>query len=1357
MRRPRKFLSLIVILLVINALFFTIWYPLGGRDALRRFITDTISNAADIELSFGDLNLSDRQIFAQDVHFAMADSLVSLQAESIRIRYNLYKFLFSGFKPEGVVSSVEVIKPVAAVRYHHTPKEKEYKPKKDFSFPDLSGYFERISLIDGQVSADIRLPLKIVQQSDLVIEESLKELCFSAENIEGISSIKLSAISSLGGEIDFEGSMDRGRIDLAQAHIHDFRPLYIHHPDIMDFRTEISASASYSEPTDSSAARYTANALLWDSSAYMIERYPVSIPRINAETNGDYLKVDIPGASISQSNIQALLMIEDLMGKMRIDGSNASLTLNMNDIMPQMSGIVTADLLAEGSFTEPVASLVANSTRVAYQDWAFEDLVLSAAYKDELATLNLPMGRWDNQYLNLEASFAPFSKALSAELYTSPVSRLDQDIIAEGRIQLDGLILAPYPMLEARLDDIDISYNDLSLRRLNGSARMTPLDESLLFDADLSAENGFVLSAVGDILDQHIALDGSFADLDVAELYGNQVLEILKPRISGNLSAIMMKDKIWLRTNLDTALEGEYEYDAEIDMIASVDLLDLGVTASLNTQNASLFGEDLNLDLTMSYKDDIIKVTSFQAEDFLSFSGRMNLKDWQDSDFDLSIFDLDTSRLLRYYSELELIVPDFQRLNLFARYNRNQDGKLSANLNLNQLDLISIIPINVNLNLLGDLDQIMIDGDINAQNRKLVTLSGETSILPAINLRMQAMLDDLRIQDLLFESPGEATLSGSASFAVNNALKDDRVIEFGLDMRAKDLLFADFKINQLVVKAEQLAEALVIDTLYAQSPGLFEAKARGSLDFNVLSNLFYEGDRAIDLVLTGELFPWLMTLTDYVQESRGSSTISLKISTDDEQFSVLSGELDINSGYIRLKDQVEPMRDIRFQGIFEDNRFVINHGSFLMGNGRFYLDNLFDPEPSDHFVLSFLDLGYIRLMIEEPGIQATIPVIAPPRTLTNIALRGQSSRYATIRGPFEDMKIEAHVTASNLDILFPPGADNLLNLIMSVRSTGKKPEADPVPLPFTMDLLVSIGENVRYVTYPTNLHIMPGGFLHLIYDGSRFIVEEANINSERGTIDFFGTVFQVDNIAVSMIDQQGILDVNGMFYKRTPDGSTITLSVYSTPEFDMGIFDRLQLSLESDNPSDQSITQVLSRLRYNQSMDELPDDQKNNLLQDEALGLIGGNLDSSVFTPFFYPVENWIRRKLKLDGFSINAGFIQNLFSEYSSDPSQLADLADMSNFATDITQFSSSILLNNLSINMSKYIGYRMFVDYELMLQEATDLQQKTSILVSHEAALRLVLPKQYRLGYTLSYAPKETKITHEIMLQRSLRFWGL
>ncbi len=1355
MRRPRKFLSLIIILLVINALFFIIWYPLGGRDSLRKFITDTISNAANIELSFGDLNISDRQVFAQDVHFAMPDSLVSLTAESIRVRYNVYKFIFSGFRPEGVISSIEIIRPIASVRYYHVPKEKEYKPKSSFSIPDISEYFDRISLEKGELSADVRLPIKMMQDGDLIIEESFKDLEIQADNMGSVSRISLRANSSLGGEIVFDATLDKGRIDIAQASIHDFEPLYIDHPDIKDFRSEINASATYQEPADSTAAIYSANALFWDSSAFVIDRYPVSIPRINVETDGDYLRLSIPNANIAQSYLNADLRIKDLMGDMIIEGSNAYIDLSMADVLPQMSGSVAANLLANGSIREPELSLSASSSRFAYQDWAFEDIVLNAQLRDDLATVSLPMGRWENQYLNLDGSFDTRSLALSAELYTSPVDTLDQPLLARGKIDVNGMLMKPYPLLEANLTDLDIRFNELDLRGVNGYATMTPTDESLLFDAILSADNGFIITAVGDILDQHIALDASFNDLDIYDVYAHNVLDILRPNVSGKLTGIMLKDKIWLRSILDTRLEGEYDYKSEIDLIGSVDISDLALDASLKTRNGSLFGERLDIELAMQLKDMMLKVYSLKAEDFLSLSGRLNLEDYQDMDFDLALYNLDTARLVRYYSDLEVLIPDFEKLNLFASYNRHGSGLLSANLNLNQLDLLSIFPINLNLALEGSLDDVRITGDVNAQNRNLLTLRGNSSILPEVNLEIFAAMNELLIQKILYEPPGEASLTGEVSFALKDALSSDPLMEFGIDMTAKDMRFADFKIDELRIRGAQLAEALVVDTLYARSPGLFEAKASGSLDFNAIDNQYFEGDKTLDLRISGELFPWLMTLTDYIQESRGSSSLSVSIGTEEEQFAVLAGNLDIRDGYVLLKDQVEPIRNLEILGFFDDNRFIIQRGSFQMGNGRFYIDNIFNPDPADHFVLSFLDLGYLRLMIEEPGIQATIPVIAPPRTLTNVALRGQSSRYATIRGPFDDMKIEAHVVASNLDILFPPGADNLLNLIMSVRSTGRKPDSDPAPLPFTLDLMVSIGENVRYVTYPTNLHIMPGGFLHLRYDGNRFIVEEASINSERGSIDFFGTVFQVDNIAVSMIDQQGIMDVSGVFFKRTPDGSTVTLTVYSSPEFDKGIFDRLQLSLASDNPADRNITQVLSRLRYNQSMDELPDDQRNNLLQDEALGLIGGNLDSSFLTPFFYPVENWIRRKLRLDGFSINAGFIQNLFSEYSSDPSQFSDMSD---FTSDITQFSSSILLNNLSMNMSKYIGYRMFVDYELMLQEATDLQQKTQILVSHEAALRLVLPKQYRLGYTLNYAPQENKrLTHEIMIQRSLRFWGL
>jgi len=1355
MRRPRKFLSLIVILLVINVLFFSIWYPWGGRDYVRKWITAKVGDLANADFSLGDLNISDRQILAQEINFATRDSLFALEAKSIRIRYSLYQLILSGFKIDQVISSIEIIDPIVQIHYVHVPKQ-EQKPKQPFEIPDLSSYFSELTLEGGEVSAYLKFPIKMMQDGYLEIEESLHDVELRVHN-DAQTQITLNTETSLGGEISFNGIVDKGRIDLAKAEIVDFRPLYIAHPDLEGFRTEVYLSASYSEPADSSAASYSGKAMFWDTSAFVMDKYPVDLSYISMETDGKDAELRIDDGRIATSLLEAELRIQDFAEEMSFDGSKLAMNLNLRDIMPALSGRIYAQLNATGNLKDPRVKLDASAARLAYQNWAIDDILVNAEYQDETATISIPQGRWENQDLDLKGFFKPKTMEFGAELLTAPVALEDQPLIASGKLSVEGILLKPYPMLTAFLSGIDVNYNDLNLEDVSGYVKVVPTDESLLFDTMIESSNGFAISAVGDILDRHITLDADFGQLEIDRLYSQDVINTLSPLVSGSLSAIMHNDKIWLKSKLDTELRGEYDYYADLDLLGSVDLKSMQVSAALKTAKGELNGQPLNLDLNLDYANQQLKIWQLKLEDFLNLSGRVNLADWQDLDIDLALCNLDRKRLIGYHPDLELMIPDFQNLNLFAKYNRDKDRQLAAQLNLNALDLLSIIPIDINLNLAGIPEALQISGNVDSGNKLLLSLDGESSLLPEIDLKLQAMMQDLKMQDLLIQPPGRGNFSGMVELLLKNASHEDREMEFSTDLIAKNLRFGDFDIDLAIVKAEQQSQALVVDTLYVVSNNLFEAHAQGALDYNAIQNLFYVGDKALDVSVSGELFPWLKNLTDYIHESHGTSNLTLKVGTSEDQFMVQTGELDIHDGYIHLQDQVEPMRNIQIKGFFEDNRFVIQNAQFQMGNGSFYMNNIFDPDPSEHFMLSFIDLGYLRLMIQEPGLQATIPMISPPKSLSNIALRGQDSRYATIRGPFDDMKIDAYVIASNLDILFPPGADNLLNLIMSVRSTGKKPDSDPVPLPFHLNLIVAIGENVRYVTYPTNFYLVPGGYLHLVYDGNRFIVEEANINSERGSMDFFGTVFQVDNIAVNMIDQQNILNVSGTFYKRTPDGSTITLSVSSSPDFEKSIFDRLQINLASDNPSDQNISQVLSRLRYNQSMDDIPNDQKQNLFQDEALGLIGGNLNSTVLTPFFYPAENWVRRTLRLDSFSINAGFIQNLFTEYSSDPSQLADLADMSNFSSDITQFSSSILLNNLSLSMSKYIGYRMFVDYDLTLQEATDLQTKTKILVSHDASLRLILPKQYRLGYTLNYAPEDTRFSHEIMLQKSLRFWGL
>ena len=1356
MHAPRKFYIFIIVLLIINFSFFTIWYALGGRNLFRNALASFAGNLIGAEISAGDMQISDKQLYLQDISFAMQDGAISVKAQSVRIRYSIYKLILSGFKPENVVSIVEIDKPVVEIKYYKERKKKQKKyRRKEFQLPDVSPYFSRLILRDGYVHADVGIELKILQEGVLQIEESLEDINISIINEER-SRVSLSAVSAMGGKVELTGFLTGGNIDIAEAQIGQYSPLFIEHPDIENFRTLISGQASFSQREDKYL--YDGEFDIANTSATLLKDYFVSFPKLDFQADQSDASLDISNARLAGNALDAELRVQDYMGDMSFAGTNGITHIDLKTIYPDLEGFVHGEIGAAGSIDEPDLTLRAYSQRSAYRDWEFEDITALATFDGERVKLDVEKALWQQQVIDINAMLNIKSKELSANLVTSIAEGSDDDLSAQGYLEVEGLLLTPYPLLTAKVEGLDFAFRELNLKGIEGEARLMPTDESLLFEADISAENGISVSAAGDLLDQHIVVDLMLNNLDVADLYAINSISMLSPLVSGEVNGIMLGKSIWFRAGLDTDIRESYPYTGFLSLLGNFNYQSLNGQVVANCDNGELNGQALPFSLHGDLLSKMLYVRSLRLADILNLSGRLNLTNLEDLDFDISVRNLDSRSLISYYPEAATMIPDFEKLTFFAEYNRNSLHEINGSLSLRKLDLISIIPLDLELNLSGDIRKIDIAGKIKDKNHTLISLRGESSLEPEVSLVADAYMNGLKIQDILYEIPADGTFFGKVSFALEHALdKAQRKMSFGADLRGQDIRYDEYTVQNIILKGAQEPQALIVDTLYVYSDNLLEAYAKGSLDYNILQNAFFEGNRNLYLSADLELFSFLKELTDYIRESTGTSKLTARIGTRDEQFIVHSGNIDINDGHILLKDQVEPMRNIEIKGFFDDNRVVVQHAQFNMGNGKFYMNNIFDAEPTDHFMISFLDLGYLRILIEEPGIQATIPALAPAKTLTNISIKGQDSRYATIRGPFDDMSIEASVRVENLDILFPLGADNLLNLIMSVSKTGKKPDSEPLVLPFTMDVFLSVGENVRYATYPTSLYLDHDGFLHILYDGNRFIVKEANITSERGTVDFFGTVFEVDNIVINMIDQQDILSVDGMFYKRSPDGSTITLSVHSTPEYDKPFFDRLKLDLVSDNPADQNITQVLSRLRYNQSMDELPEEEKQHLLQDEALGLIGVNLDSTVFNPFIFPVENWIRRTLKLDGFSIRAGFIKNIIGEYAASNSEVGNKANIDNITSDITQFSSSILLNNLSVSMSKYIAYRTFADYTLTLQEATDLQKKTKILVSQDATLRVILPKKLRLGYTLNYSPKDTGLTHEVMIHKTWRFWGL
>lgn len=1356
MPRSKKFFALILILLLVNAAFFISWYWLGMRVRFREMLAYQLGKAAKGKIEIQELNFSDKQLFAEGVSYTSADSSIVVEVKRIRAQYNVLRFIVSGFKPSRLLRQVEIIQPHIAYSLH--PKVKVKKAKKPFKLPDIAPYFSRLDLRDGSLDLSLEIPLKIVSKYNLGIKEHFSELNISVVN-SGTSSIKLSAVSRKQGKLNVKGYLDKGCIRNVEAELEAYHPNYINHNDIADVSTEISLFAELGQQAAGKPFTYKAQTQIWGTQLTFAEKYPVRIPFLGAEIEGKNLKAQLTRSSFGTSSIEAEVQISELGKKLKFDSASAKGSLDLAMITEGLKGLVDFSLEGQGTIKEPQLSAKISSPMLGYKQHIIKELHADADFADNTLNIELPNAVYQNQNLELSGSYSMENKAISATISTYPVNKDGATYTVSTNIDVYAELLDRYPLVETFIHDMDFHTGSVAITGVNGYVKLIPVaaDKNYYVDANLNSNNGYSLALVGDLLDRNLLLDADFRDLSLKDIYSQKAIAKLNPNASGSLRAIMQGDDIYMSTHLDAGISEPVVFNSHLEGVGGFNVKTLDAALSLEGTSGTLNDQDLQFSLSSAIENKRLRINGLKVNDFLSLSGDMSLQDPADFGFDLALNDISARDIVSFYPDLDTSLPGFRGLSLFAKYNREGEKQLSAQLSLAYLDLIAVTPLALNLALQGPIEEVAIHGDIRSNQQNLFDISGLANIQSKLNLKLNAQFAKLKLEELLLNSTLMGSGSGNAGIELTDLLGVKPVMTISADMKAQDLKIGSIKIREAVVDAVQSPNKLQVDSLYVVSDDLFSVQGSGAIDYNVIKREFFEGNDKLNIKAEGQLFPWLKQLTSYIEESKGYSALNFSLGSQDDQFMLYNGNLDIHSGFLRLKDQSEALENITIKGSFDRNKVIIERGSVKMGEGSLVFNNMFEADNSDHFMLGFIDLGILRLMVEEPGILLNMPMFSPPRTLSNITLKGRDSRYATVRGPFDRMKISAEVQLSNSDVLYPPNTANLLKLASSLRDvTAKRSTNDPLPLPFSLDVMITLGENVAFVTYPTHLQIQQGGYLHLLYDGQKFSVKDANFSTERGTIDIFGTVFQVEKVDINMVEAQNLLSVNGIFTKRAPDGTMITLGVSTSPDLSKSFSERLEFSLTSDNPEDRNISQILARLRYNQTGD-ITEEQKGIPLQDEALSLISGNLDSSLITPFLSPVESFVRRKLKLDGFSIGAGFIQNLYTQYSTDPNQLADYTDMKHFTNDIAQFSSAILLNNLSLSMSKYLGRSLFLDYKLELQEATDLQNKTKLMISHETSMRYMLPKRYRLAYTFKYLPQEKEMSHEIMLQRSFRFWGL
>lgn len=1360
MKRPRKFLAFILVLLLINTLFFLAWYTLDLQDVVKGIVEREAGKALKGKFQIGGFHISDQQVYATKISFRAQDGSLNFDVNSARVRFNLLRFIFSGFKIRNILNQTEIYQ--ADLRFAYTKTPEPPKPKKKFELPDLTPWFNDLRITDSKVRADVNLPLKLTEIGDLELAESLSGVNLRVVNSTGKSKLSLSANTHSKGILSANAVLEKGRLVSGHAELSNYTPLKVSHPQIQDASTEMNLVLDASQPVKGSRLKLEGKAILWDTRALLLSQYPVRIPYLSVSSDGDKLVADISQSSVGSSSIAGNIALSGLQRRLNIEPSNLAMQLDLGMLGPEFSGLVDVTLDASGSPKEPVANLILASPLLSFSGQTVTDVALEGNYADEEFAFILQSAVWQNTSVRLAGAFDTKYRKLLATLETEPVSNAFSELKLRSDLELEVTLYEKLPEVKALITDLSVAREKISFEGVSGYLNLFPATQGKVgnyyVDLELTDSAGTQISLAGDLLDRVLVLDANLAPLALADFYPQEFVNRLTPVLGGQIKAYMNGDRIVASSDLGLKLNSGLNVDADLDLAGTYDLVKGQGFASLKTRDASLNGQDIALDLVAAIDRSDLTLHSLQLNDQIFLSGRVDLADLpQELAFDLAILGLDSDSVTRYYPELQ--IPEFTRLNLASSYNLDSTRRIRADLSVGQVDLPGLRPLVGTLSLDGYPEDVAITASVNNPYRQLLDLSGRGSIGQTVDMAAQLRLSDLAVSDVVVSPPAEGKVSGVVGLAIADLAGNNRQISFDTDLSSPLISIPGMTdLENIVVRITQTPQLLTVDTLSVSASQYASVACSGALDYNLLTQSFYEGSHSLQADVEGYFFEWLDTTVDYITAAEGQSSLQFSVRTQDDQFFVESGNLRLEKGMIALKDQPEQIRNIDISAVFNANRLELTNATCSMGKGKLIIENDFEDDPGSHFGIGFLDLGTFRLKIDEPGIRVNIPMFTEPRSSSNVVLRGQNSPWATVKGPFDDMDIKAEALVYDAEAVYPPNTDNLLNLIYSFGSVFGKDETPtaPPPLPFKLDAMIRFRDNIRYTTYPANLSIQPDGYLRIVYDGQVWKAAEASFYSEQGTIDFFGTVFQADELSINIMESQDLLDISGTFFRRAEDGTVVTLNITTDPDNTKPIFSRISISLQSDNPADLTIQNILSRLSYKSTAGKLADGSEQNVLRDEALNLISDNLNTSLIAPVLMPLENFVRRALKLDDVSINAGFIQNLFTEYTSDPNQLAGYTGMNQFMGDVARFSSSILLNNLSVSASKYLGRKLYLDYKVTLQEATDLENQTRINVSHDTSLRLFLPEQFRVTYTLKYEHANDKFTHEVMLLRSFRFWG-
>ncbi len=1356
----KKWLPIVVAtLFLINLAAFIVFRVIDVDLVVKKKITDRIEHALEAEVNIEDFTLDDQQVNISGMTIDWREENMKLTVDQVYIRYRMRRLLFSGFRIPGVIEQVSIYNPRFDIRIVSDP-DKPPKPLPSLdeileNIPDLSGYFKTLTAENGVVTLRYDSP-------DFTVVDTIKAIRIHARNDE-LCQVGFTAGDSISG-VTGNLVMQRGEFLDGDISLSNYRPDALDIPllDELDFRLDSHVRLTRHDLSldgtirnlaiDYEGQRVRSDSIMFEGS---IDTVRVRSDRMSV--NGDPVharvtirhplseKPEIEGTFYSE--IDSRHYVDALDGRFEIDGT----VTNRGGEMLVQAGVICDSL----RFRDYRARKILGNLRVDFDgvQFAFNRIVVR------------------ENYLSAEGAY-DFKDGLQVDIH-APGFRWDEsgntfdgDVEASARYRNDAPVRvhSTVERLHFRNDYVDLPGISANID-LNGDKLTAEIvDENEHLDIGLEA----------DIEKRNLDADIHFRRFDLERHLLTKSIGSNLPSVNGKVHIVADMNNIQLDSRLRIYEERYGMLDGFLITDAAIDLLHERTYLHVRTRSGVYNYEPVKFHLLAAGNLDSLRTLDCRLNDRIAIDLRVTRKPEFDFGFHVQAKDVDIPQYLKYSLNYYMTRKFEGETDFDISYNMQGDDSIRGWLTLEDFHYENMRPLSSMIRFDGNPDSVRIEPFLVSTVGHPVTRGDATiEFAPKPSVSVNLSVDELDLGDLFEDGGFKGIVSGLVRCRFMDG--DDHIETW---MTARDVDLEGFQADSIRIEAIQESRQLRIDTLYARQYPYYTMNASGAIGYNFLREKAYEDTSTVRMQFHGDFLKMLSDRFDFLHHGKSTAGIDLRMGLKDEQLNICSGTIELKDGEIKPDYFNTKVRDIQIDMRIEDN--VLSIDEFSLGteeSGRLHIENG-DIGAEDQFKLGTLQMGYLYVFTDPEGIWASIPWYMPENTLANAIVKGRYEDRLKVTGPFDDIHVVGDVYVSNGGAIYPEDVTSLLDIVGTettswlndrLRLRKRKVEERKsryseyvrIGVPITMDLMLHFTDNCFYVMNPCNFLVEPDSYLQLYLWDKYIFVKEAMFTSERGTMDLFGSTFQVDYVEVVVnqyLDKKGDeilglsdydVKIKASLYNKTADGTLIMLDVIPQDQERKNIIGNLQFQLRSDDPNDQTVMSMLSKLKYGRSHDEVTQQQQEALFQDEALYMAGAGVENIYINPFLSPLENTLRKYLHLDYFYIRPGIFRNLFYEYAgSHVDEIEPVEEESN----MSRFRG-ILLNDLSIRLGKYLTRNLFVDYEFLVEKTTDIE-RTRMTLSHDFTVRYDLPWRFRLGYTYRIEEDINHQVHQIMLEKSLRF---